>query len=74
MEVHQHHWLMWAPNGQKPEIIANSSCPVCGLTPEAVANEAAIKTLLAERDRLRDRCREYRRQLELLGISVIEED
>ncbi len=52
---HAHRWLMYAPDPtSKPEIIANSSCDICGLTPEAVANEAAIKALLRENAALRE--------------------
>ena len=35
-------------------MLANSSCEICGLTPEAVANEAAIKILLKENAALRE--------------------
>ena len=63
---HQHRWAMLldppaadntgigllSPMGMR--VMPNSSCAICGLTPEAVANEAAIKLLLAQNAQLRE--------------------
>ena len=53
MPTHGHRWwLQRGPNGRL-EVMANSSCDICGLTPEAVANESAIKTLQRENAAMR---------------------
>ena len=52
---HKHLWMIWQPSPEAPPVIvANSSCSICGLTPEAVANQATIQTLMAEVERLAD--------------------
>ena len=45
---HQHDWLLLRERDGSLHVMANASCAVCGLTPEAVANAAAIETLLAK--------------------------
>lgn len=81
---HQHRWMMlsgppvadkfglYSPGNIR--VMPNSSCDICGLTPEAVANEAAIKTLLAENARLRNTLAEAKRLLALHNIDIIDPD
>jgi len=57
---HQHRWAMLLdpPATDKAgmgllspmsmRVMPNSSCDICGLTPEAVANQAAVKEAIAE--------------------------
>jgi len=59
---HQHRWAMLSDppvvdkyglySTTNIRVMPNFSCDICGLTPEAVANTATIKTLLAEIERL----------------------